>query len=313
MMTTNDANWEKTALENLLKENLKERQSNRRWRTFWRLLGLAITVVLLYSFFAPFKKSASVLGQHTALIKLDGEISGGTSANASDIMMALQNAFESPEVGGVILRINSPGGSPVQSGMIYDEMMRLRKANPEKHLYVVIEDICASGGYYIAAAGEKIYVDKASLVGSIGVIMAGFGFTGLMDKVGVERRVQTAGENKAMLDPFMKQNPKSTQSIQAMLDEIHQQFIKAVKDGRGTRLKETPDMFSGMVWNGSKAVELGLADDFGTVESVARDVIKYSDVVDYTQTENVAERLAKRFGATLGNSFASALQRVDLK
>jgi protease-4 len=197
--------------------------------------------------------------------------------------------------------------------MIYDEMMRLRKANPEKHLYVVIEDICASGGYYIAAAGEKIFVDKASLVGSIGVIMAGFGFTGLMDKVGVERRVQTAGENKAMLDPFMKQNPKNTQSIQAMLDEIHQQFIKAVKDGRGTRLKETPDMFSGMVWNGSKAVELGLADDFGTVESVARDVIKYTDVVDYTQTENVAERLAKRFGATLGNSFASALQKVDLK
>ena len=312
-MNTDDANWEKTALENLLKENLKERQSNRRWRTFWRLLGLAITIGLVYSYFAPFKKSASVLSQHTALIKLDGEISGGTSANASDIMMALQNAFESPEVGGVILRINSPGGSPVQSGMIYDEMMRLRKANPEKHLYVVIEDICASGGYYIAAAGEKIYVDKASLVGSIGVIMSGFGFTGLMDKVGVERRVQTAGENKAMLDPFMKQNPKTTQSIQAMLDEIHQQFIKSVKDGRGSRLKETPDMFSGMVWNGSKAVELGLADDFGTVESVARDVIKYSDVVDYTQTENVAERLAKRFGATLGNSFASALQRVDLK
>ncbi|WP_108646352.1 S49 family peptidase [Polynucleobacter rarus] len=312
-MTTNDANWEKTALENLLKENLKERQSNRRWRTFWRLLGLAITIALVYSYFAPFKKSASVLSHHTALIKLDGEISSGTSANASDIMMALQNAFETPEVGGVILKINSPGGSPVQSGMIYDEMMRLRKANPEKHLYVVIEDICASGGYYIAAAGEKIFVDKASLVGSIGVIMAGFGFTGLMDKVGVERRVQTAGENKAMLDPFMKQNPKNTQSIQAMLDEIHQQFIKAVKDGRGTRLKETPDMFSGMVWNGSKAVELGLADDFGTVESVARDVIKYTDVVDYTQTENVAERLAKRFGATLGNSFASALQKVDLK
>ncbi len=312
-MTTNDDNWEKTALENLLKENLKERQSNRRWRTFWRLLGLIVIVGLIYSFFAPFKKSASVLSQHTALIKLEGEISGGTSANASDIMAALQNAFESPEVGGVILRINSPGGSPVQSGMIYDEMMRLRKANPEKHIYVVIEDICASGGYYIAAAGEKIYVDKASLVGSIGVIMAGFGFTGLMDKVGVERRVQTAGENKAMLDPFMKQNPKTTQSIQAMLDEIHQQFIKAVKDGRGTRLKETPDMFSGMVWNGSKAVELGLADDFGTVESVARDVIKYSDVVDYTQTENVAERLAKRFGATLGQSFASAFQKIELK
>jgi protease-4 len=312
-MTTNDANWEKTALENLLQENLKERRSNRRWRTFWRLLILAITVAIGYSYFAPFKKSASVLSHHTALIKIDGEISGGTSANASDIMMALQNAFESPEVGGVILRINSPGGSPVQSGMIYDEMMRLRKANPEKHLYVVIEDICASGGYYIAAAGEKIYVDKASLVGSIGVIMAGFGFTALMDKVGVERRVQTAGENKAMLDPFMKQNPKTTQSIQVMLNEIHQQFIKAVKDGRGARLKETPDMFSGMVWNGSKAVELGLADDYGTVESVARDVIKYADVVDYTQTENVAERLAKRFGATLGNSFASALQKVELK
>ena len=312
-MSTNDANWEKTALENLLKENLKERQSNRRWRTFWRLVGLSLTILVVYTYFAPFKKSASVLSHHTALIKLDGEISSGTTANATDIMTALQAAFESPEVGGVILRINSPGGSPVQSGMIYDEMMRLRKANPEKHLYVVIEDICASGGYYIAAAGEKIFVDKSSLVGSIGVIMSGFGFTGLMDKVGVERRVQTAGDNKAMLDPFMKQNPKTTQSIQAMLDEIHQQFIKAVKDGRGTRLKETPEMFSGMVWNGSKAVELGLADGFGTVDSVAREVIKYSDIVDYTQTENVAERLAKRFGATMGQTFVSALKQVELK
>lgn len=312
-MSTNDTNWEKTALENLLNENVKERQSNRRWRTFWRLIVLGLTILAIYTYFAPFKKGASVLSNHTALIKLDGEISSGTTANAADVITALQAAFESPEVGGVILKINSPGGSPVQSGMIYDEMLRLRKANPEKHLYVVVEDICASGGYYIAAAGEKIFVDKASLVGSIGVIMSGFGFTSLMDKVGVERRVQTAGENKAMLDPFMKQNPKSTQSIQVMLDEIHQQFIKAVKDGRGTRLKESPDMFSGMVWNGSKAVELGLADDFGTVDSVARDVIKLSDIVDYTQTENVAERLAKRFGATIGQTLVSALKQVEIR
>lgn len=311
-MTTNDTNWEKTALENLLKENIKERQSNRRWRTFWRILWLIILLVGLYFAFTPFKKSASSLKLHTALIKLDGEISSSSPANATDIIGALQSAFETPEVGGIILRINSPGGSPVQSGLIYDEIMRLRKISPEKHFYVVVEDICASGGYYIASAAEEIYVDKASLVGSIGVIMSGFGFTGLIDKLGVERRIQTAGENKAMLDPFTKQSPKSVESVQTMLNEIHQQFIKAVKDGRGSRLKENADMFSGMVWNGSKAVELGLADHLGSIDSVARDVIKLPDIVDYTQTENVAERLAKRFGAEIGQAFANTLQKVEL-
>lgn len=312
-MTTNDSNWEKLALENLLTENMLERKSNRRWRTFWRIIWLAIFAAFAYSYFTSFVKSTASLSQHTALIKLDGEISNASQANAGDINLALQAAFVSPEVSGIILRINSPGGSPVQSGMIYDEIMRLRKAHPEKHLYVVVEDICASGGYYIAAAAEKIFVDKASLVGSIGVIMSGFGFTGLMEKVGIERRVQTAGESKSMLDPFAKQNPKSVESVQVMLNEIHQQFIQAIKDGRGTRLKDSPDIFSGKVWNGSKAVELGLVDGFGSVDYVAREVIKNVDIVDYTEKENVAERLAKRFGASLGQSFASALQRFDLR
>ena len=309
---SNDTSWEKNALEALLLDNLKDKRSERRWRTFWRIVWLLIFGAALYSFFGPLKsKSSSVLGKHTALIKIEGEISSGTPANATNLIASLQAAFDSPDSLGIILQINSPGGSPVQSGLVYDEIMRLRQANPQKKLYVVVEDICASGAYYIAVAGEKIYVDKASLVGSIGVIMSGFGFQGVIDKLGVERRVLTAGENKSMLDPFVKQNPKHREALQKMIDEVHGQFIQVVKEGRGERLKNQPDLFSGMVWVGTKSIELGLADEIGSVDFVAREVIKNTDIIDYSQTDNYAERLAKRFGAEFGTSLSKALQQFS--
>jgi len=307
-------NWEKQALESLLNENLKDKRGERRWKTIWRVIWLGLFLFAAYTFLNPFKnKSSSVLGKHTALVNIQGEIASNTPANASDVNSALQAAFENPDSVGVILKINSPGGSPVQSGMIHDEVLRLRKEYPKKHLYVVIEDICASGGYYIAVAGEKIYVDKASLVGSIGVIMSGFGFTGLMDKVGVERRVITAGDNKDMMDPFAKQNPKNKEALQEMINQVHQQFIDVVKQGRGEKLQKNDELFTGMVWNGARSIELGLTDELGTIDFVAKEVIGQKDIIDYSQTENVAERIAKRFGASFGRSFAKALQSFSIQ
>lgn len=217
-------------------------------------------------------------------------------------MAGLQAAFEDSKTRGVILRINSPGGSPVQAGQIYDEIKRLRGEYPNIPLYAVVDDICASGGYYVAAAADRIYVNKASIVGSIGVLMDGFGFTGTMDKLGVERRLLTAGENKGFLDPFSPPNPRQQAYAKAMLGEIHQQFIQAVRDGRGKRLKETPDMFSGLVWSGEKSIALGLADALGSAEYVAREVIKAEDIVDFTPQEGFADRFAKRFGVALGRN-----------
>jgi protease-4 len=307
-------NWEKQALESLLNENLKDKRGERRWKTIWRVIWLGLFLFAAYTFLNPFKnKSSSVLGKHTALVNIQGEIASNTPANAADVNSALQAAFENPDSVGVILKINSPGGSPVQSGMIHDEVLRLRKEYPKKHLYVVVEDICASGGYYIAVAGEKIYVDKASLVGSIGVIMSGFGFTGLMDKVGVERRVITAGDNKDMMDPFVKQNPKNREALQEMINQVHQQFIDVVKEGRGDKLQKNDELFTGMVWNGARSIELGLTDELGTMDFVAKEVIGQKDIIDYSQTENVAERIAKRFGASFGTSFAKALQSFSIQ
>jgi len=308
-------NWERQALEHLLLENLKETRKARRWKAVLRVLTLLVIVAVVITVF-DFHIPGRGMGveKHTAMVTLDGEISSSSMANALDINSSLVSAFENENSAGVVLRINSPGGSPVQAGMINDEIHRLRKLYPKKPFYVVVEDICASGGYYVAVAADQILVDKASLVGSIGVIMEGFGFTGLMDKLGVTRRMITAGSNKGMLDPFSKENPKQVEMIKTMIDEIHQQFIAVVKEGRGSRLKETPDLFSGRVWNGEQAIKIGLVDGYGTVETVARDVFKAPDIMDYTMKEHFAERVAKRFGAEAGAAAGKALIKTpDLK
>ena len=304
--------WERQALEHLLLENLKEQRRGRRWRTAVRLMTLVVFVGVAINLFDLDWGGKSALGKHTALVDLQGEIAPDSKASADAINASLKAAFESHESVGVILRINSPGGSPVQSGIIHDEILRLRAKYPEKPLHVVVEEVCASGGYYVAVAGDKIFVDKASLVGSVGVIMNGFGVTGLMDKLGIERRAITAGKNKALLDPFSKEDPKQKAFVQEMLSEVHQQFIKVVRDGRGDRLKETPEMFSGLVWNGAKSVELGLTDALGTVDGVAREVFKAPEVVDYTMKDNLAERVAKRFGAAMGESVAKVMSSPRL-
>ena len=310
-----EKNWERQALEHLLLENLKETRKARRWKTVLRVLSLILIVgfILQVLDLRPFGGSFGA-ERHTAMVSIEGEISSSAIANALDIGSALQAAFENDNSVGVILRINSPGGSPVQSGIINDEIRRLRALYPNKPLHVVVEDICASGGYYIAVAGDQILVDKASIVGSIGVVMDSFGFTGLMDKLGISRRMITAGSNKGMLDPFSKEDPKQVEMVQTMLNEIHQQFITVVKAGRGDRLKEAPDLFSGRVWNGEQAVKMGLADGFGTVDTVARDVFKAPNILDYTMKENFAERVAKRFGAEMGSAAGKALVKSgDIK
>jgi len=308
-------NWERQALEHLLLENLKETRKARRWKAVFRVLTLLVFVGVILAVF-DFHLPGRGMGmeKHTALVTLEGEISSSSMANALDINSSLTAAFENENSVGVVLRINSPGGSPVQAGMMNDEIHRLRKLYPSKPFYVVVEDICASGGYYVAVAGDQILVDKASLVGSIGVIMEGFGFTGLMDKLGVTRRMITAGSNKGMMDPFSKENPQQVEMIKRMIDEIHQQFIAVVKAGRGDRLKETPEMFTGRVWNGEQAIKIGLVDGYGTVETVARDIFKAPDILDYTMKENFAERVAKRFGAEVGAAAGKALIKApDLK
>jgi protease-4 len=250
---------------------------------------------------------AETLGRHTALIEIEGNIDEEGSGAADNVIPSLNKAFSDKGSVAVVLRINSPGGSPVQAGIIVDEIKRLRRGYPAKQLYVVVDEICASGGYYIASAADRIFVNKASIVGSVGVLMDGFGFTGTMDKLGVERRLMTAGENKGFLDPFSPQSDKHKAHAQAMLNEIHQQFIDVVRAGRGKRLKETPDTFSGLYWSGAKAVQMGLADGFGTVDTVARDIVKVEDIVDYTAHEGLPERVLKKFGAAVGQGAVKAM------
>ena len=304
----NEPQWERKLLERIALESLKEQRTKRRWGNFFKLAGLAYLIavlILVVDWGGSTEKLAD--GKHTALINLRGTIEAGGDTSADKINGALQSAFEDKGTAGVILRINSPGGSPVQSGIVYDEIRRLRAKHPQIPLYVVVEDLCASGGYYIAAAADKIYVDKASIVGSIGVLMSGFGFTGVMDKLGVERRLLTAGTNKGFLDPFSPQDEKQKQHAQVLLAEVHNQFIEMVRQGRGKRLKEVPEMFSGLMWTGSQSIQMGLADELGTVDSVARDVIKAESILDYSVKENIAERFAKRLGAEAGLGFGSRL------
>jgi protease IV len=299
--------WERDALERIALAAINEQRAARRWRIFFRFAFLAVLLVIAWSVLDLSGARVDNGGRHTALVTLDGEIGADTNANAEDIDTALQSAFEDDGTAGVILHIDSPGGSPVQASIINSQIQRLRVKYPAIPLYVVVGDMCASGGYFVAAAADKIYVNKASIVGSIGVLMDGFGFTGLMDKLGVQRRLRTSGENKGFFDPFSPDTPKMDAHAQAMLDQIHQQFIDAVKAGRGKRLHETPDIFSGLFWTGEKSVELGLADGYGDTDYVAREIIKAPDVVDYTVKQSLTDRLAKRFGAAVGTAAVHAL------
>lgn len=303
-MDTSDNNpqWERQLLEKIALASLNELRAKRRWGIFFKLAGLAylVAVLVLVVDWGASDKLADK--KHTALINVRGTIDASGDASAEKINGALQSAFEDKGTAGIIMRINSPGGSPVQSGIVYDEIRRLRTKYPDIALYAVVEDMCASGGYYIASAADKIYVDKASVVGSIGVLMDGFGFTGIMERLGVERRLLTAGENKGFLDPFSPQDMKQKQHAQVLLEEIHKQFIDVVRKGRGDRLKETPETFSGLMWTGAQSVKMGLADDFGTVDSVARDQIKVENILDYSVRENIAERFAKRLGADVSQA-----------
>ncbi|MBI3346377.1 MAG: S49 family peptidase [Burkholderiales bacterium] len=296
-------------LAQLARDFLRERRLERRWRTMFRLFWLTLAALLIYTLWLQGRHVTPSATPHTALVEVRGEIAADTEASAELLLAALKDAFKDDAAQAVVLRINSPGGSPVQAGIVYDEIKRLKKQY-DKPVYAVVEEMCASGAYYIAAAADEIYVDKASIVGSIGVLMDGFGFTGLMEKVGVERRLLTAGENKGMLDPFSPVSAKQRGYAQAMLDQIHQQFIAVVREGRGERLKETPETFSGLFWNGEQAVKLGLADHFGNLDFVAREVVKAEDVIDYTPKDNVAERLAKRFGASIGAGAVKALREL---
>lgn len=302
-----NANWERQTLSELVHANLKEQQSARRWKMGLRLAWLLFWVVVVWQIFSHNQTTTNITTPHTALVNIKGEIADGSDASAENVVASMRAALEDSGSQGLILLINSPGGSPVQAGIINDEIVRL-KALHRKPIYAVVEESCASAAYYIAAATDKIYVDKASIVGSIGVLMDGFGFTGLMDKLGVERRLMTAGENKGFLDPFSPQTDAQRKHAQSMLNHIHTQFIDVVKKGRGDRLKETPDMFSGLFWTGQQAVELGLADELGSIDQVARDVVKAEELVDYSRRDNVAERLVKRFGAAMGEGAWRAMR-----
>jgi protease-4 len=307
-MTEDDGRWERGVLEKLALEALREQRRSRRWGIFFKLLTFAyVTFAVLLLF--DWKERTGTDGKHTAVVEIAGIISPGSDYSAEKVIAALNAAFKDKNTQGVVVRINSPGGSPVQSHTIYEEMRRLRKKYPQIPLHAVVEDLCASGGYYVAVGADRIYVASSSIVGSIGVRLDSFGVTGLMEKLGIERRLLTAGDNKAMLDPFLPVDEKQKEYAQRMIGEVHQQFITVVREGRGKRLKETPDMFTGLIWTGAKSIELGLADSLGSLDSVARDVIGAEEIVDYTQKDSVAEKLARRFGAAVGTAVMESAAR----
>ena len=303
-----DEHWEHGVIERLATEGLREQKRARRWGIFFKLLTFAfLFATLLVTIGAISESTHTCLDKCTAMVEMRGELDADSPASAENITSGLQAAFKNKGTQGVVLRINSPGGSPVQAGEINDEIRRLRAKYPATPIYAVVEEVCASGAYYVAVAADQIYVNKASLIGSIGVIIDGFGFVGAMDKLGIERRALAAGENKTFLDPFSPLSPQQRDYAQTMITEIHQQFIAAVKAGRGARLKESPELFSGLVWNGARGIDLGLADALGSVDYVAREVIKAEDIVDFTVKENLTERLARKFGATLGKSLGAVI------
>lgn len=298
-MSDNNDSWERDTITRLAESSLREQRRARRWGIFFKSLTFVYIAAIIYMYSGSSLTEIDLNEKHTALIELNGVIADKEEASADNIITALRNAFESENSAAVILRINSPGGSPVQSGYIYDEIRRLREKYPDTPLYAVVTDVCASGGYYIAAAADKIYADKASIIGSIGVRMDNFGFVDAMNKLGIERRTLTAGKNKALLDPFMPENEETKEHLQLMLGEIHKQFINAVKEGRGDRLDTSVEgLFSGLIWTGSDAVKIGLIDGLASSSYVAREVIGEETIVDYTVEEDLFERFAKRLGSS---------------
>lgn len=288
-------------LEKVALAAIEEQRRARRWGIFFKLLAFLYLFLLLFLVLGWIGKTdMAIPGKHSALVELRGIIAADERASADIVVSGLRRAFKDKNTAGVILRINSPGGSPVQAAYINNEIKRLRKAHPHIPLYAVVEDVCASGGYYAAVAADKIFVNRASIVGSIGVLIDGFGFSEALNKLGIERRLLAAGENKGFLDPFSPMDPEQRAHAMKMLEEIHRQFIEVVREGRGERLKETPELFSGLVWTGARSIELGLADDFASAAEVAREVIKAEEIVDFTPQEGLTERLARRFGAAAG-------------
>jgi protease-4 len=313
-MNKQDSQWQKGVIEKLAMSSLKEQKASRRWGVFFKILTfLYLFAIFAYAVGWVVKDGKATSGSHSALIDIAGVIMPGGEVNADAVLSGLADAYDDDGTKGIILRINSPGGSPVQAGIINEEIKRQRELHPDIPVYAVVEDICASGGYYIAVAADKIYVDKASVVGSIGVLMDGYGFTGVMEKVGVERRLLTAGRNKAMLDPFLPVNPEHEAYAQAMLDGIHEQFKTVVREGRGKRLHETVDTFSGLFWSGEESIKLGLADALGSVDYVARDVIKQVEIIDFTHQETFADRFAKRLGASIAKHIGFDVEATGIK
>lgn len=302
--------WERNVLEKVAMAAVVEQRRSRRWGVFFKILMFVYLIAVgAIAFYPKFEQGLGGGGdaEHTAIVDVIGVIAENEAANAESINEGLRNAFKNKKTKGVILNINSPGGSPVQSAYIFDEIRRLKNKYPEMPVYAVVSDICASGGYYVAAAADKIYVNQASLIGSIGVVLNGFGFVNMMEKFGVDRRLIISGKHKALMDPFSPVNDFETAHMQGLLSDVHQQFIDAVRDGRGDRLIETKDMFSGLIWTGAQGVKLGLADDFGSIDSVARDVIGTKEKLNFTPQEQFFDKLAGKMGATFGHALGSAV------
>lgn len=312
--TKPETQWEKDVLEKLAFAAINEQKAARRWGILFKFLTFGYLVaVLAVAVYPQVETEMHGTQQHVAIIDVLGMIMDGEATSADTVISGLRDAVKDKNTKGIILNINSPGGSAVQAAYIYDEIRRQKAEHPDLPIVSVVGDLCASGGYYVAAASDKIFVSPASIIGSIGVIMNGFGFSNVLEKLGVERRLLTAGEHKAMLDPFSPMKSQEAKHMQSMLDQVHQQFIVAVKQGRGDRLKETADMFSGLVWSGEESVKLGLADDFGSIDSVARDVIGSEETVNFTPQERLIDRLAGKFGASFAHTFATAISGMQFR
>ncbi len=303
--------WEKSVIEKIALSAVNEQRTARRWSIFFKLLMFGYLIAVLLIATKPFSKQGlNVSDKHTAVINVAGTILEDSDANAKTIIEGLRNALKDEKTKGVILHMNTPGGSPVQSAYVYEEIIRLRKKYPKTPVHAVVSDICASGGYYIASAAEKIFVNEASIVGSIGVIMNGFGFVNTMEKFGIERRLLIAGDHKALLDPFSPEDKNEKEHFQKLLNQVHQQFINAVKQGRGDKLKETTETFTGLVWNGTESIRLGLADGLGNDDFVAREVIGADQIVDFTPQEPLLEKLSGQLGASFGTAFAKVISAM---